>query len=114
MPITTHAFILMDKNGAIIGRIVSAGLTPRVQGAFIPTIEFSKYESVFSKLAHAANNMLFTHADEIQTKIDRMDFYVIRDDQNAAKLKVKGLQVMEGEAIFELQQPLNLSPTPTS
>ena len=49
MPITTHAFILMDKNGAIIGRIVSAGLTPRVQGAFIPTIEFTKYESVFSK-----------------------------------------------------------------
>lgn len=43
-----------------------------------------------------------------------MDFYVIRDDQPAAKLKVKGLQVMEGEAIFELQQLLNLSPTPTS
>lgn len=114
MPITTHAFILMDKNGAIIGRIVPVLLTPSVQGEFIPTIEFSKYESVFSELEHAANNMLFTHADEIQTKIDRMDFYVIRDDQPAAKLKVKGLQVMEGEAIFELQQPLNLSPTPTS
>ena len=103
MPITTHAFILMDKNGAIIGRIVPVQLTPRVQGEFIPTVEFSKYEPVFSKLEHAANNMLFTHADEMQTEIDRMGFYVTKDDQPAAKFKVKGLQVMEGEAIFELQ-----------
>jgi len=104
MPITIHTFILMDKNGAIIGRITPIRLTPKIQGEFMPTTEFSKYKSIFSKLEHAANNMLFSHADEIEKKIDSLNFYAIKDDQPARKLKVKGLQIMGGEAIFELRQ----------
>ena len=107
MPMTIQAFILMDKNGVIIGRIDPIQLTPKIQGKFSPTTEFSKYKPIFSELEHAANNMLLSHADEIEKKIDAMDFYATRDDQPEKKLKFKRLQIMGGDAIFEPQQVLH-------
>lgn len=51
--------------------------------------------------------MLLSHADEIEKKIDAMDFYATRDDQPEKKLKFKRLQIMGGDAIFEPQQVLH-------
>lgn len=93
----------MDKNGSSIGYITPVQLTPYIQGRFTPTTDFSEYKSIFSKLEYAANNMLFSHTDEIERTINCMGFYIIKEDNPALKIKIKNLQIMNQEAVAELQ-----------
>lgn len=51
--------------------------------------------------------MLFSLVDEIEEKIALLGFYV-KAKGSESKLEIKGLQVMEGWAIFELDRNVKI------
>ncbi|WP_236177368.1 hypothetical protein [Pseudomonas qingdaonensis] len=104
MSIAEELFYLFDKEDKYLGQIIlQVGDNPKKQGRFSPVKEFSRYRNLFKELESAANAMLFSHVDEIEEKIALLGFYV-KAEGSEIKLKIKGLQIMRGWAIFEVGQ----------
>lgn len=104
MSITEELFFLFDKEDKFLGKIMlQVGGKKKKQGRFSPVREFSKYRNLFKELEVAANDMLFSLVDEIEEKIALLGFY-IKAKGSESKLEIKGLQIMGGWAIFELDR----------
>lgn len=104
---TDELFILFDKEDKCVGHIMAqADANPKKQGEFSPTREFLKYQILFTELESSANNILLTHAEKIEQKINSLAFYV-RNESPREKLEIQGLQIMEGWAVFEMRNLRN-------
>lgn len=92
---------IMDSQHLCIGTIKAPAISNNsLRGTFSPTNYYKKYEQIFLSLEQAANNLLFTHADQIEQKIQTLGFYATGPDN--ISIPIDNLQIMEGEIYFKI------------
>ena len=90
---------LLDNSGTTIGEIFVTEEGSAILGNFLPTPEFSIYESLFKNHEKAANNQLLVEIDRLEEKINSLGFYVA-DTRNGVKKRITDLQIMEAGISF--------------
>ncbi|GLO15519.1 hypothetical protein PPUJ20028_41040 [Pseudomonas putida] len=103
MPIAQSRTIkIMYSQHLCIGTIEAPTISNNaLGGTFSPTNHYKKYEQIFLSLEQAANNLLFTHADQIERKIQTLGFYATGPDN--ISIPIDNLQIMEGEIYFQIE-----------
>jgi hypothetical protein len=101
---TDRDLSLLDQNGTPVGTIrVLSESNAGVIGEFSPTGHFNTYASLFMALEHAANEMLLVECDELQRKVDALNFCV-REGAFAAE-RILDLQIMTAGVSFRWNDP---------
>ena len=97
MPLTKSKIVkIMNSQHICIGSIEDPCTRGQlISGTFTPTQDFEKYKKIFLDLEYAANNLLFTHADQLEKKIKELAFYALTP--NNRRVRIKDLQIMEGQ-----------------
>lgn len=94
---------IMDIQNVCIGCVIAPTIAKKVIfGTFLPTQHYKKYEKLFSDLEQAANNLLFTHADQLERQIKDLSFYA--KTSNNKIISIENLQIMENQIVFTIKQ----------
>lgn len=94
-------FEIFYSTHTLIGRTTGEAEL-QICGTFLPTQYFKQYENLFRSLEHAANQILLTHADQLEKQIASLNFYATTDTNPENKLTIKDLQIIEGWITFQI------------